>query len=100
VVILTTFDLDEYVFEAICCGASGFLLKDSPPDQLTAANPPRRRGRGAARPHHHQTADRGARPPPHPAPGTARAGPAHPRELDVLKELARGLSNAEIAGDR
>ena len=37
VVILTTFDLDEYVFEAIKAGASGFLLKDSPPDQLIAA---------------------------------------------------------------
>ena len=48
VLILTTFDLDEYVFDALGAGASGFLLKDVPPEQLVAGRPRRRRGRLAA----------------------------------------------------
>jgi DNA-binding NarL/FixJ family response regulator len=98
VVMLTTFDLDEYVFEAIRAGATGFLLKTAPPDQLVAAvrsavagdmllapsitrrlveefaRRPRKDGRSA-------TLDR-----------------LTARELTVLELLARGLSNAEIAG--
>ena len=49
VLILTTFDLDEYVYEALRAGASGFLLKDAPPEQLVDGDPRRRRRRGAAR---------------------------------------------------
>ena len=49
VLMLTTFDLDEYVYEALRAGASGFLLKDTPPEELVDGDPRRRRRRGAAR---------------------------------------------------
>ena len=48
ILILTTFDLDEYVYEALRAGASGFVLKDDPPEQLHRRDPHRRRRRGAA----------------------------------------------------
>ena len=64
VLMLTTFDLDEYVFDALHAGASGFLLKDVPPEQLVAGHPRRRRGRFAARPVGHPPADRVVRPRP------------------------------------
>ena len=56
--ILTTFDLDEYVYEALRAGASGFLLKDAPPEHLLAADPRRGRRRRAARAVGHAPADR------------------------------------------
>ena len=97
VLILTTFDLDEYVYEALRAGASGFLLKDAGADELLARGPRRRRRRGAALALDHAPADRGLR-----APAAARERPAAlaeltPRELEVLRLIARGLSNAEIA---
>ena len=57
--MLTTFDLDEYVYDALRAGASGFLLKDVPPEQLVAGDPRRRRRRRAARAVGHPPADRG-----------------------------------------
>ena len=64
VVMLTTFDMDEYVYEALRAGASGFLLKDVPPEQLIAGHPSRRQRRRAARALRHAASDRGVRPSP------------------------------------
>ena len=72
VLILTTFDLDEYVYDALRAGASGFLLKDVPARQLVAAHPHSRGRRRTARAQHHAPPDRGIRrlagprQPPHP----------------------------------
>jgi DNA-binding NarL/FixJ family response regulator len=100
VVMLTTFDLDEYVFDALTAGASGFLLKDSPPEQLIAAIQVVAGGDALlAPPITRRLIEEFVRRPP------ARAGPPHQltgltaRELDVLRLLARGLSDAEIAAD-
>jgi DNA-binding NarL/FixJ family response regulator len=97
VLVVTTFNLDEYVYEALRAGASGFLLKDAPPDRLlhgirTVAlgaallDPEVTRrlvGRYAAR--------------IRPAKGSAQDIPLTPRELEVLRLIADGLSNSEIA---
>jgi DNA-binding NarL/FixJ family response regulator len=97
VLVLTTFNLDEYVYEALRAGASGFLLKDAPPTQLLngirtvatgaallAPEVTRRLvGRYAAR--------------IRPAKGTPDDIPLTPRELEVLRLIAAGLSNSEIA---
>jgi DNA-binding NarL/FixJ family response regulator len=101
IIILTTFDLDEYVYAALQAGASGFLLKDTPPEELIRAIRVVAAGDALI------------------APGVTRrlieqfaqAGPAEPlarppeidrltdRELDVLRAMARGGSNAEIADE-
>jgi DNA-binding NarL/FixJ family response regulator len=97
VLVVTTFNLDEYVYEALRAGASGFLLKDAPPAQLlqgihTVASgaallaPEVTRqlvGRYAAR--------------IRPANGTSDATALTPRELEVLRLIANGMSNSEIA---
>ena len=98
VLILTTFDLDEYVYEAVKAGASGFVLKDTPPAELVHAVRVVARGDALVAPAITQRllGQFVARPKP-----GARAPESlsrlTDRELDVLREVARGLSNAEIA---
>ena len=95
VVILTTFDLDEYVYEALRAGASGFVLKDDPPEQLLAAIRTVADGDALLSPAvTKRVIDRFARG-PQPAP-PARLDELTERELDVFRLIARGLSNAEI----
>ncbi|MET7340358.1 response regulator [Streptomyces sp. NPDC087866] len=97
VLVVTTFNLDEYVYEALRAGASGFLLKDAPPDRLlhgirtvhtgqALIDPEVTRrlvGRYAAR--------------IRPTGDTSRDIPLTPRELEVLRLIADGFSNSEIA---
>jgi DNA-binding NarL/FixJ family response regulator len=101
VLMLTTFDLDEYVYDALHAGASGFLLKDMPGEEIVIAVRQTARGSdcllapsvtrrliqrfGASRPV---------------APSSAAAlSTLTRREIDVLRDVARGMSNAEIAAD-
>ncbi len=98
VLILTTFEDDEYVFGALSAGASGFLLKRTQPEQLIAAIHTVAAGDSLLSPSVTRTViDRMAR---HPRPDPAADRRLHqltPREREVLKLVARGLSNAEIA---
>jgi DNA-binding NarL/FixJ family response regulator len=101
VLILTTFDLDEYAFSGLRAGASGFLLKDAPPDQLLDGIRAVASGDAVVAPsvtrrlldaYAHQFPDDHA-----PATRSPRLDPLTEREREVLLAVAGGLSNAEIA---
>ena len=90
VIILTTFDLDQYVYDALRAGASGFLLKDTPPADLAAAIRVVASGEAMLSPAiTRRLIER----------FTAALGDLTPRETEVLRLVARGLSNAEIASE-
>ena len=100
VIVLTTFDLNEYVYDALRAGASGFLLKDVPAEQLAAGVRVVAGGEALLAPsitrrlveefaHNRRTP---AKPPP-------ALEELTPRELEVFKLIARGLSNAEVAAE-
>jgi DNA-binding NarL/FixJ family response regulator len=98
VLVLTTFDLDEYVYEAIRAGASGFLLKSSPPAQLVAGVRAVMAGDALLSPEiTRRLLERFTRRPPPSAGAPAELAELTPRELDVLRLIADGQSNAEIA---
>ena len=97
VLILTTFDLDEYVYEALRAGASGFLLKDAGAQELLQAVRVVASGDALLAPAitRRLIEDFARRPPASPQP--AALADLTPRELEVLHLIARGLSNADIA---
>ena len=100
VLMLTTFDLDEYVFDALRAGASGFLLKDVPPEQLVAGIRSVAEGQALLAPavtrRLIETFVQGL---PHVSPPPAGLEELTDREHEVLRLMARGLSNAEIADE-
>jgi DNA-binding NarL/FixJ family response regulator len=99
VLILTTFDLDEYVFDALRAGASGFLLKDTLPGDLLAAVRVVAAGEALLAPSatRRLVAEFARRPASQPATAPVTVDQLTPRELEVWAAVARGLSNGEIA---
>ncbi|MDQ2951143.1 MAG: response regulator transcription factor, partial [Chloroflexota bacterium] len=97
VLILTTYDLDEYVYDALRAGASGFLLKDAPPEQLVEAIRVIARGEALLAPRvTRRLIEEFARRAPSRA-ATGVLDTLTEREREVLRLVARGMSNAEIA---
>lgn len=101
VVILTTFDHDEHVYDALRAGATGFLLKTTPPDRLVEAVRAAASGESLLSPEIAQRlAERFAQGPRPAADGVPPAlSELTPRELEVLRLIAHGLSNADIAAE-
>ena len=98
ILILTTFDLDEYVYEAMKAGASGFILKNVPPAKLVDAVRTVADGEQLLAPAIiRRMIERYVRRPPTPESARMRLSALTARELDVLQLIARGLSNLEIA---
>jgi DNA-binding NarL/FixJ family response regulator len=99
VVMLTTFDMDEYVYEALRAGASGFLLKDVPPEQLVAGIRSVASGDALLAPAvtRRMIEEFVRRPPESVRTARSELSDLTEREIEVLRQLARGLSNAEIA---
>jgi DNA-binding NarL/FixJ family response regulator len=98
IIVLTTFDLDQYVYTALSAGASGFLLKDVSPEQLVAAVLMVRAGDALLAPSiTRRLIERFASRPATETSFHPDLSALTPRELEVLRLLARGLSNAELA---
>ena len=97
VLVLTTFDLDEYVYEALRAGAAGFLLKDTPPRQLAEAVRTIAAGESLLAPAvTKRLIERYVSRPPSDTARRERFAELTDRELEVLQLITRGLSNAEI----
>jgi DNA-binding NarL/FixJ family response regulator len=100
ILILTTFDVDDYVYEALAAGASGFLLKDTPPEQLVESVRSVAAGESLLAPTvtrrliEHFVSSRATR-----EQSPDGMDELTPRELEVFKLIARGFSNTEIAGE-
>jgi DNA-binding NarL/FixJ family response regulator len=99
VLVLTTFDLDEYVYEALLAGASGFVLKDIPPEQLVEAIHVVASGDALLAPTiTRRLIEEFVRRPPEVArPRPRELDQLTPREAEIMRYVAKGLSNAEIA---
>ncbi len=100
VLILTTFDLDEYVYEALTAGASGFMLKDAPPAKLVDAVRTVAAGDSLLAPAiTRRMVERFVKQPNPEAAQREVFAELTDRELEVVRLVARGLSNADIAGE-
>lgn len=100
VVILTTFDRDDYLFDALSAGAAGFLLKSAGPELLVEAVRMAARGHGLLSPEvTTRVIAKMTQAQPNARPAVAQGVELTERETDVLVALARGLSNAEIAAE-